>query len=134
MFPAALCGVELLLSLDRVQRHLFTLRDREGLLLHLFEGQCVAALVKGGGDGAHQPILQHPHAPNTALVEIEPVLDDQLLGIGTQRHFLEQGQEDGLEGDAIFGALELIPGEMNRQTPSGCLPIQPGEAQQFIST
>src|SRR6266567_6124540 len=102
------------------------------MLLHPLQGQGVVSLIEGGRDGAQQPVLQDAHTANTAFVEIEPVLDDQRLSIGIQRDFLKQRQERRLEFGAIFLALELIAGEMDRQTTPRCLPIQPGKAQKII--
>jgi len=61
------------------------------------------------------------------------VLDDQCFDIGMERDFLKQRQECRLEFGTIFLALELIAGEMDRQTTPRRLSIQPGKTQVTLT-
>jgi len=91
MLPALVRIAEGLLTFGRLNRHPFTLRFGEGVFVEAGERKGVAAIIKRRRHRTHQPVLENPHTPNTALIEVEPVAH-QRLHIDGERHLLEEGQ------------------------------------------
>src|SRR5213076_336249 len=72
--------LELVFRRVRIHRHALTLRIRERMRLETRQRERWEMGMQRTGDGAHQPVFQHPHTANAPLVEIIPVVHE-VLGI-----------------------------------------------------
>jgi len=115
-----------LLPFGRFDGHPFALGFGEGVFVDMGEGEGRAALLEGRRHCPHQPVFENPHTPNTALIEIEPVVH-QCLHLDGERHRLEERQQYPLEVTAILLLLTLVPRKMDIQTAPGGLATQVAE-------
>ncbi len=131
MLAATGSVMQLLFPGGSLHRHTLTLRLRQCLLLKACQGQDRLALRKGRCHCTYQPVLQHPHAANAALIEIGPLMQQCFL-VNLQRHLLKQSQQHALKGALIRLVLELVARKMNLQAPARRLSVEIAQRQQFI--
>src|SRR5919197_6640338 len=131
MFTALFGIAQGVFPIGRFDGHPFALGFGEGMFVDTGEREAIIPIVQGGGDGAYQPIFQDTHTPNTALIEVDPVLH-QRLDLDGEWDLLEEREQDALEVTAVLLILKLVARKMDVQAAPGSLATQVTEGQEVI--
>src|SRR6266446_2728567 len=110
LFPSSICA-----------SHAFTLGFRERMVLDAGQREGITAIMESRGHRAHEPVFEDPHAPNTALIKVAPMLHQGIEFHG-ERDLLEEGEQYRLEVTAVLLLLKLVAREMDIQAASRRLP------------
>src|SRR2546428_8358596 len=110
-----------LFPFGRFDSHAFTLGFRERMVLDGGQREGITAIMGSRGPRAHEPVFEDPHAPNTALIKVAPMLYQGIEFHG-ERDLLEEGEQYRLEVAAVLLLLKLITREMDIQAAPGKLP------------
>ena len=121
MLSALFPVTERLFPFGRFDSHAFTLGFRERMVLDAGQREGITAIMGSRGHRAHEPVFEDPHAPNTALIKVAPMLHQGIEFHG-ERDLLEEGEQYRLEVTAVLLLLKLVAREMDIQAASGRLP------------
>ena len=121
MLSALFRVTERLFPFGRFDRHAFTLGFRECMVLDAGQREGITAIMESRCHRAHKPVFEDPHAPNTALIKVAPMLHQGIEFHG-ERDLLEEGEQYRLEVTAVLLLLKLVAREMDIQAAPGGLP------------
>src|SRR2546425_6784065 len=85
MLSALFRVTERLFPFGRFDSHAFTLGFRERMVLDAGQREGITAIMESRGHRAHEPVFEDPHAPNTALIKVAPMLHQGIEFHGERR-------------------------------------------------
>src|SRR6266511_4191826 len=92
MLSALFRVTERLFPFGRFDSHAFTLGFRERMVLDAGQREGITAIMESRGHCAHEPVFEDPHAPNTALIKVAPMLHQGIEFHG-ERDLFEEGEQ-----------------------------------------